>query len=488
MPGKLSWVMALMVLTALIGSGPAGALAQSSAAVGAAVAGSASEPAATTAAVALFTIDGNGLQGVRCENGTLEAVPETGPGNQGRHLKFRRGFDPSADAAICVRLPAELRPDPYMKLSAFLRTAPGPMTLRWLALDGNDWAIFQRRCDFQGEANWVRMDWPLGKWRWGAQRVGNWSEVRSLMLRVEKPLVELRLDGVEFTREGPARENPGPGEWVRRIAFDNRPYRMAEADDLLIGTDAPERLSQAQLQSLLVQVGRVRAWVKRVCPPAVQPVRDGGPGKFIVFASTAGRDQFLKRLGEQWNVGAPLPATDGYTIQDISACTLQEPNGVQEGEFLHEAVHLVVTRDLRLISGYPAHAWLHEGLATYLQLAVCPQALERGEYVRRFAQPIGMRTFFRPLDQILGQSVAPKHYAQLASLVAFLMQEHADWLARIAADLAQNRTLADILQSLGTDMDGLQRDWFAWGRKEFAEGKEPAYGEGRHFPLPQEWK
>jgi hypothetical protein len=76
-------------------------------------------------------------------------------------------------------------------------------------------------------------------------------------------------------------------------------------------------------------------------------------------------------------------------------------------------------------------------------------------------------------------------YAQLASLVGYLLAERPGWLGAIAAGLADDRSLDDVLAAQGTTLDALEADWLAWGRARFST-REVLEG-GRHFPLPEEW-
>jgi hypothetical protein len=84
--------------------------------------------------------------------------------------------------------------------------------------------------------------------------------------------------------------------------------------------------------------------------------------------------------------------------------------------------------------------------------------------------------------------VSTRNYLQLATLVAFLVDEHVDWLDKIALGLADGHELSEILDDIGTSFQELQAEWLAWGKRVFAPQSEPPAGPGTHFPVPPHWK
>ncbi len=263
---------------------------------------------------------------------------------------------------------------------------------------------------------------------------------------------------------------------------------MAADGGLLVATDVEELLPGGDVKGLLGQMKNIRAWTRRTFADAVRPLTDGPPASLLVFRDREGYLGFFQRLGRQWNVEIVPPKTGGYTVQDLSACVHEPLRAGGLPVALHEGTHAVVSHELRLLPGSPAHAWLQEGLANYLQLCLYPQCLRGGEYAANFGKPIGPRTFFRPLEEILGKPVASRHYAQLASLVAWMIEERSDWLRAIAKGLADGRPLQDILNDLGTDLPEMEKLWLAWGKRTYVDPVSAGVPDtGRHFPVPPEW-
>jgi hypothetical protein len=410
-----------------------------------------------------------------------------------------RLLNSSEDAFVIFQLPPQTAVDPQSKLVAWVRRADAgkPIQMHWFALDGDNWVIFQRRFEFDQGQEWVKLEWPLSQWRWGNERTGEWADVRSIALRVESETAGIDLDDVILT--GDPTSDPFREDFLRKMAFPDRKSRVAVEDGFLAGTDAMEEVSLADLKAVMTQMRLIREWTRRTFGEALRPTGESPPMALLLFRGREDYQAFYKRLGEWWNVDIVPPRGGGYTVQDISAC-VYEANGVRgPAVAFHESVHTVIGRQLRLLPGSPAHAWLQEGLANYLQLCLYPESLRPGEYAENFSHPIGPKTFFRPLGEIIGKPVQSRHYAQLASLTAYLVEERPDWLRQIAQGLAGGKELDEILKGLDTDLPQLERLWFEWGMKKYPLPTSPAVPASpaapaspspkpqRHFRLPEEW-
>lgn len=189
-------------------------------------------------------------------------------------------------------------------------------------------------------------------------------------------------------------------------------------------------------------------------------------------------------MGSQWGARILPPQSGGYTVQDIATTTFDPKLGNDRPVWLHESAHAIVGRDLRLAPGTIAHSWLQEGLANYIQLCVYPNSLDNGAYPRLFAAGVQdlPQALFRPLKSVLSERVTTQQYAQLASLTAYLIEAHPDWLPKIASGLADATPVDKVFTALGTDLDALQTSWLAWGRKRFAQPRTDG-----HFDRPVEW-
>ncbi len=389
--------------------------------------------------------------------------------------------DPSRAAYVILPLPETVSLHRRSKLTAHVRvaSAEGPVQMRWFAMDADSGLIFQRRFDLLPGGQAKRMEWPLPLWRWGNDKVGAWSEVRALALRVESNASQIWLDQLVVEADDDA---DAADEAMVKTAFPDRPVQTVMVDDFLVATDAMDEVPREQMLEIIDHMKRLRSWTRRVFTDA-KPVEDSGPIAMFIFRRMEDYSSFFIQLGRQWNVAVVPPSHTGYTVQDICAAVREGPMQIRP-VYVHEATHAVVARELRLLVGDASHAWLQEGLANYIQLSLFPQSMSRNQYVKLFHEPIGEGTFFRPLGELLGKPVHSGNYAQLASLLAFLAQERPHWLQQIATGLAQKKELKDILHKLGVTMPELQRQWLEWGRREFAVESDEMV---RLFPLPQEW-
>ena len=424
---------------------------------------------------------------VRADGGLLSVV-EDGSAARGKAcLRYERSSGRGRGTVLLLSIPSGSRIGSGDRLSAWVRAgATGRSTsLRWLALGGDERVLFQRRFEVASGGEWAKVEWDLFRWRWGDGRVGDWSRVRTIALRVGAGSPVLWLDEIRLDAGarvgGPAR---GAGEeWLCKLAFSQRPLRTAVAGDFRIYTDATKGLNADEIRRIAAQAGRVRAWVRRSFGDAAGPVGDASMARLLVFDSRRDYRTFFHRLGRQWACSIAPPEGGGYTVQDIAAASYDARYGADCPVFLHEMVHVLIAREVRIPTGTARASWFHEGLANYLQLCVYPESMDWDAYARNFRQPIGRGTFFRPLGQIVGRRVMERHYSQLAGLIAFLASEKPLWLREIAHGLAADRKIEAVLDDLGTDLRHLEELWFAWGKRTLRAGGGPA----RHFPPPREW-
>lgn len=349
---------------------------------------------------------------------------------------------------------------------------PTRVTLR--ALDASGDVLFVRRLPRQPRHAWTEVVEPLAAWRWGEERAGDWSRVRALEVGADG-CATLELDDVRFVGAAASERDayaalafPGEVPWARETG----PF-------LLLG--APAIPEDDGLERTAARLAPLAAWLDRVAGDAVAPIHDG-PVIVLLLADRAAFDGFLERLGVRWRAHIAGPASSGYALQDVCAVAHDPSKGLDRPVVVHEALHALIARRLRLLPGNPRHSWLQEGLANYLQLALHPSSLETRTW-RHFAR--GTSGFFRPLREVLVGRTEMRSYAQLASVVAFLLAERPTWLPALARDLAAGSTTAEALARLDSSFDALEADWLAWGRATLASPEPPP--DGRHFPLPPEW-
>jgi len=383
-------------------------------------------------------------------------------------LKLNSGFADRASLAAMLRAP----------------DAPQRVQLRWLALDARGRPIFQRRFQLDPGEQWIQLDAPLRTWRWDNARVADWDEVRGLALRVESPakrieLDELRLSGSETDEQR--------AQWLMDLAFRSHPRAFVLEDGLLVASDAQPALGKAELFRLLHDMRSARGFVRRVFGEAVQATDELGPVTLLIFAGPLDEKAFYERLGEQWQAEIRPPTQGGYSVQDIATSTYRAELGPRRPVYVHESVHAIVARDLRLLTGHQPHTPLQEGIASYVQACVHPRSLSRRDLAAQFVKPIDPagKGLFKPLAMLFDSPVTTNQYAQLASVVAYLAENDVELLRSLARGLAEGQNATRVLQSRGMSWEELQDAWLAWGQRRFAETSDDSTAP---FQLPEEFR
>jgi hypothetical protein len=392
---------------------------------------------------------------------------------------------------LCFKLPEGVDLSYYksLKASMWLNPKADSWKFRWQIVNKNDEQIYQRMFEVKGAEGWKESEWPLSVWRWSNSKIADWSEGTKLILNIEAGDGEVRLDDIRFVpgERGAQSAMPEP-DWIAKVAFTGE-FRSLNKEGFFIATDALDELSKEDLPKILEKIAPVREWLKATFKTARRPVCGESPVSLLIFKEMDGYKSFYERLGDAWNVSIGAPGAGGYTVQDISASTYSDRYGADRPVYFHELVHAVVSRELRLLPGQRRHSWLQEGLANYLQLCLYPESLPRDAFVKNFSQRITNRSFFKPLRQVLTGNITTREYAQLASLTAFLVDEHPDWLDKIALGIADTRDLEDVLkEDLEMTYEDFQEKWLEWGKRTFATDSEPPEGPGTHFKTPTQWK
>src|SRR5687767_3699140 len=236
-----------------------------------------------------------------------KATAEIGPGDAAQGVKFLRlkPHTPEAGKAyLKLPLPDDVALFPHERLTAQLRvpatqpissTQPAPrqqIRLSWMALNAQNPPIFQRQLLLEPNDKWVKLESPLRTWLWDQRRVGDWDEVESLVLRIDSADVA-HVDVDDVRLEGLAK--PGAQtEWLLDLAFGaGAPRKVASGDGLMVATDAVDAFSAEDLERLLDDMRRTRAFVRRVFGDAVRPTDDiGVPASLLIFEDEARQAAF----------------------------------------------------------------------------------------------------------------------------------------------------------------------------------------------------
>ena len=288
--------------------------------------------------------------------------------------------------------------------------ASEPANLIWSALDEHDRQIFVRSVKIDAGDAWKRLELPLHTWRWPSSHPGDWDEVRRVAIRIDSKGVDhIDLDDLRVEQSAPADERTS---FLLDLAFEKRERKVADRGEFLIATDAADAFRDADLQRWLDDFSNARKFIRRIFGDAVRPIEQiTSPPMLLIFSREEARGEFFKRLNDAWDAKINVGKAQGFTVQDIATATYVQTLGVRRPVYLHEAVHAIVSRDLRVLPGHEAQGTLQEAIATYVQLCVFPTAIAPDIYPKAFAQPVDGKGIFKPLETLMKSDATSKDYA-----------------------------------------------------------------------------
>jgi len=217
----------------------------------------------------------------------------------------------------------------------------------------------------------------------------------------------------------------------------------------------------------------------------VRPARDGRRAALLLFAQKADYKQFFVRLGAAWNVNIAPPKAGGLALEDFAGSYWDPVKGADRPVFLHETIHAIVAQRWRIAPRRKGADWVQEGTANYLQLCLYPDSMPRTGWKEWLGKPVGERGGPIPFAKLLNASIGMRQYPQVASIIAWLVAKHPDWMPGLIRDLADGKGPQKAFQARGTTLEAAETEWKAW----FDTTLVPLKAEHeRHFPLPTEFK
>jgi hypothetical protein len=219
------------------------------------------------------------------------------------------------------------------------------------------------------------------------------------------------------------------------------------------------------LERLAGHLASVAKEIRREMPYLPEPVR--GP-VFTIFQTREEYRQFAPRFARRLNCEVNLPETAGFTVEGLCTSSWDAQYGTLRPVYTHEFVHGYLARTLPLATH---EDWLHEGLASRIQLKIHPQT-NLSEMVR---DGLSTPRLHAPLRQLCdGRRIATNRYWQAATICQMLMTDER-YRAGFPVLLerlrdSKNNDLGPHLEPVWqTDFDRLSSDWRAFCEREFGK-------------------
>jgi hypothetical protein len=333
------------------------------------------------------------------------------------------------------------------------------LDVRLMELDRR--AYFWRKLEVS-HSGWKKIELQLDWFRGSNNCLPRWDKVRSLAF-VLRESATLTIDTVWTEPTETTRGDFPSGQLVASVAFPNEnrelPLRSLETRDVQLVTNA-QMLNLEQLTGHLASVAKE---IRRELPFLPEPER--GP-VLVVFQTREEYRKFAPRYARQFNSEVNPPESAGFTVQGVCTSSWDNRFGTLRPVYTHEFVHGYLARTLALAT---QEDWLHEGLASLIQLKIHPQT-NFPKIVRDGLRHPQQR---EPLKQLCdGRPIVTTRYWQAATVCQMLLTEerYRDGFPILLERLRDSPTndLGPHLEPVWqTDFDKLTADWRAFCEKTF---------------------
>ena len=298
------------------------------------------------------------------------------------------------------------------------RTTDSVPTLEVRFLESDGLAQFWKRFKIE-HIGWKQYRTTLRWMRWGKKRIPKWSQINRIAFWFRDP-TDILID--EINVESTPRKQQSklkltelintafPEQSRDEIRLEPSPDKQSHHSRLphLIVTDSPF-LNVEQLSEHLEKTHQFFHRQLPFVPRAASPVM------LIVFSNEEDYRTFPHRLAAKLNSDGTTPKAAGFTIHGIATSFWSEKFGTLRPVYTHEYVHALITKTLFLPS---QGSWLHEGLASHVQIHFHPQP-NLGDIV---SEGIANPRLHLPLQALCnGKRISVNRYWQALTVVETLL-------------------------------------------------------------------
>lgn len=355
-----------------------------------------------------------------------------------------------------------LRPDlpknlPDLSDIAFYIHRPAPdhneedpvLEVQFREADNKAW--FWRRVILT-QTGWTRVSLPLRFFRTSDRRNPQWSQVHHLAFFFRNK-ADVQIDAIRFLNAPDLSARLQTSE-LARIAFPDSPenqVRIIDHPTRRLLTNAPDLDHKALADHLDQAVALVQKDFAFLSKPSAAPT-------LIVFATDDQYRAFPPRFAGLLDAKAGAPTSDGFTFHAMATSAWNAPKGSLRPVYAHEFIHSY----LELSASLPDDGgWVHEGLASFYQLRLHPQA----NFAALVRQSLADPAAHLPLNELCsGKRIPLNRYWQALTVWNFLLSTPA-YRDKLPALFDYFRTTAgtNLLPALETvfktDLPAFTQEW-----------------------------
>lgn len=256
---------------------------------------------------------------------------------------------------------------------------------------------------------WTRVTLPLRFFRASDRRNPHWDKVDRLAFYFRNQ-ADVHIDAIRFL-DAPERSALLQTGELAQLAFPDsaaEQVRIIDQPTHRLLTDAPD----LEHKALADHLARTVDALQKDLPFLPKPT---SPPTLIIFATEQQYRAFPPRFAERLDAQAAAPTSDGFTFHALATSSWNAAKGSLRPVYTHEFIHSY----LELSASLPDDGgWVHEGLASFYQLRLHPQANFPALVRKSLADPDA----HLPLDQLCSSRRIPlNRYWQALTVWNFLL-------------------------------------------------------------------
>ena len=334
--------------------------------------------------------------------------------------------------------------------------------IRFRALRGNGPAAMVHRLDLE-PGGWRPVTIPLRDFRFDVQAsFGDFARIDMLAIQWRDGAGSVTIDDIalRYGNRGIASAFPTARQRLDVLLPRGRSFER-EGFQLLTDVASARDDTVAPTFEDLAKVRRILANVFGIDHPVAEAV------PVCVTSSRTVQRAIFERYERRYRVSITPPKSTGYTAMGVATALWDRKTKWRRPVIVHEAAHAYLERALRLP---PTAQWIHEGLASAVQVRVHPGAFSRRKMVDDFKKrKVRGKGRFVSWSELVTKRIGSRDYPQAMSIMDFFADRYRGSLVKFwgvvrAAERTDGRRLLDgLVECVGQGADELEKEWLDWG-------------------------